>query len=112
MIETALVFMILAVMLLASLIISGLLVKRATYQVIDRFCSYHAVQARRARRPEELGLVPPDFFQRLFRLRDYKPYVLQSLRRAGAVRVTQEGKLYLAEEKLRDSLKCKNLRLP
>jgi hypothetical protein len=107
MIETALVFVVIAMMLFVSLIISGFLFKRAAYQVIDRFCSFDALDAKKARKEEELGLAPRDFFQRLFRPRDYKPYALQSLNRAGVVRVTREGKLYLVEEKLNDNLKCK-----
>ena len=107
MIGTALVFMILALMLFASFMISGYLTRRATYQVIDRFCSYDALEAKKARKVDELGLAPPDFFQRLFRPRDYKPYALQMLSKAGAVRLTREGKLYLVEQKLNEKLKCK-----
>jgi hypothetical protein len=107
MIETAIVFMILAVMLFVSVVVSGVLVKRATFQVIDRFCSYEALNAKKAKKVEVLGLAPPDLFQRIFRPRDYKPYALQSLSRAGFVRVTREGKLYLVEDKLNDNLKCK-----
>lgn len=107
MIETAIAFVALALMLFLTLIISGVLVKRAAYQVIDRFCSFDALEGRKARDVQDLGLAPPDFFQRLFRPRDYKPYALQSLNRAGIVRTTREGKLYLVEEKLNDNLKCK-----
>ncbi len=107
MIETAILFLILAVMLFSSVLVSGWLVKRATFQVIDRFCSYKALNAKKARKVEELGLASPDIFQRLFRPRDYKPYALQVLSRAGLIRVTGEGRLYLMEEKLNDDLKCK-----
>jgi hypothetical protein len=106
MIETAIAFMILGLMLLVSVIISGLLVRRATFQVIGRFCSLEALDPGKARTVEDLGLAPPEFFQRMFRARDYKPHALQSLSKAGIVRSTQEGKLYMTEERLADNLKC------
>jgi hypothetical protein len=106
MIGTVIVFTVLGLMLFMSVIISGLLVKRATYQVIDRFCSFDALEPGKAKNMEQLGLVPPGLFERLFRPRDYKPYALQGLSKAGFVRATQEGKLYLVEEKLNDKLKC------
>jgi hypothetical protein len=107
MIGTALLFILLALLLLGSFMISGLLVRKATYQVVDRFCTYHALAPRKARSIQELGLVPADFWHRMFRPRDYKPYALQFLRKAGVVKMTQDGKLYLAQEKLHDSLKCR-----
>jgi hypothetical protein len=106
-IETAILFLVLMLMIFMSLLISGYLVKRATEEVIGRFCSYDALEIRKARTLKDLGLVPRDFFQRLFRRRDYKPYALQSLSQAGIIRTTQEGKLYLVEERLNDKLKCK-----
>jgi hypothetical protein len=93
-------------MVLVSVIISGLLVRRATFQMIDRFCTFEALDPRKARTVEELGLSPRVFFQRMFRTRDYKPYALQSLSQAGIVRSSQEGKLYMMEEGLADNLKC------
>ena len=107
MIESALILTVLTIMLLASFAISGLLARRAMYQVIDKFCHYDALQASKAKTAEEFGLAPRDFFQRLFRPRDYKPYAVRFLKKAGAIRMTQEGKLYLVEEKLGDNLKCK-----
>jgi hypothetical protein len=106
MIETAIVFAIFVLMLLVSVIISGLLVRRATFQVIDRFCSCEALDARKAKTAEDLGLAPRDAFQRMFRTPDYKPYALQSLSQAGIVSRTQKGKLYMIEERLADNLKC------
>jgi hypothetical protein len=36
----------------------------------------------------------------MFRGRDYKPYALTALMNAGVVKTTEDGKLYLSEEKL------------
>jgi hypothetical protein len=107
MIETAIILVILGLMLFLSVVLSGLLVKRATHQVIDRFCTFEALDIKKARNAQEHGRAPPDLFQRMFRPRDYKPYALQALGRGGFIRMTRDGKLYLVEEKLRDDLKCK-----
>jgi hypothetical protein len=107
MMETAILFLAFLAMILMTLLISGYLVKRAAEEVIGRFCYYGALETKKARTLEDLGLAPLDFFQRLFRRRDYKPYALQSLSQAGIIRSTQEGKLYLVEEKLDENLKCK-----
>jgi hypothetical protein len=106
-IETAILFLVLMLMIFMTVLISGYSVKRAMEEVIGRLCSYDALEFRKARTLKDLGLVPRDLFQRLFRRRDYKPYALQSLSQAGIVRSTQEGKLYLVEDRLNDNLKCK-----
>jgi hypothetical protein len=51
----------------------------------------------------ELGLRPQPFLRRLMHKRDYKPYALTVMIRAGVVLMTDEGKLYLSEEKLASS---------
>ncbi len=107
MIEIGMLYLIILAMLISSFMISGYLGRRATHQVIERFCSYDALEEGRARKAEELGLITPDFYQRFFKPRDYKPYALQFLSKAGVVRVTDENKLYLVEEKLHDEFKCK-----
>jgi len=48
-----------------------------------------------------LGLSSPTFRERLMRFRDYKPAALQGLIRVEIVQVTEEGKVYLSEEKLK-----------
>ena len=105
-IQTILVFTVLALMVLFSIFISAFLSRRAVDQVIDRLCSYHALDPKNARRAEEIGVSRRDFVQRMFRPRDYKPYALQFLKTIGAVLMTKEGKLYLVEEKLGDDQKC------
>jgi hypothetical protein len=107
MIGTAVLFLGFLLMIFMSLVISGYLGKRATEEVISRFCTYDALEIKRARTVEDLGLAPRDFLQRIFRARDYKPYALRFLSQAGIVRKTQEGKLYLVEERPDDKLKCR-----
>lgn len=38
--------------------------------------------------------------ERMMRRRDYKPQALDALMQIGVVKVTEDGKLYLSEEKL------------
>ena len=91
---------------LAIIYIPALMIRRAMVKVIGIFCRYNAVGAGNAKTIDELGLKPPDFFQRLISLRDYKPYALQILRQRGIITSTDDGKLYMMEEKLDTSLKC------
>ena len=105
--ETAIFFLTLSLMVFGIVILSGSRVVRATHEVIDRFYAYNALDARRAKTLKELKLTPPRLFERMFRLRDYKPYVLSALIKEGYVRVAGEEKLYLVEENLTDRLKQK-----
>lgn len=81
--------------------------KRALFKVIGIFCQHEALGMRDAKTLRELGLERPDFVQRMMRPRDYKQYALQILIKRGMVSVTEDGKLYLVEDKLDQSLKCK-----
>jgi hypothetical protein len=81
--------------------------KRAMVKVIRIFCRHNAVGVRKAKTIDELGLRPPDFFQRLLKPRDYKPYALQVLKQTGIVEMTNDGKLYINENKLEERLRCK-----
>lgn len=108
MIENFLILSFLMITLLAAIfVIPGLMMRRAAFKVIKTFCEYDALEAGKARERGELGLNPPDFLGRLFKARDYKPQALQFLNQAGVVRSTEDGRLYMVEEKLDDELKCK-----
>jgi hypothetical protein len=41
--------------------------------------------------------------ERMMRRRDYKPQALDALMQMGVVKVTEDGKLYLSEEKLAET---------
>ncbi len=99
-----------AVVLLGAAMVVGLyvparLTRRAMGQVVRRFYEHKALGARDAKSVDELGLTPPSFLQKMTRTRDYKPNALQVLQQVGAVQMTEEGKLYLVEEKLHQSLR-------
>ena len=76
---------------------------RAFSKVIQIFRENNALDEKNAKTIEELGLTPPSFTQRISRMRDYKPQALDLLRRAEIVQMTEDGKLYLSEDRLASS---------
>jgi hypothetical protein len=76
------------------------LMRRAARQVIKIFRAQNATENKNARTIDELGLRPPGMMERMMRRRDYKPQALNALVQVGVVKVTEDGKLYLSEEKL------------
>jgi hypothetical protein len=102
------VFLFFVLMVLAFagvLYIRAFFTKRAISRVIEIFYQRNAVGINGAKALHELGLEPPDFFQRIMRPRDYKQYALQILIRRGFVLAKEDGKVYLAEERLDDDLR-------
>ena len=81
-------------------IIPRLLLRRAINQVIRIFRQHNATDVKTAKTIDELGLSPPAFMQRMLQGRDYKPYALGALRRSEIIQMTEDGKLYLSEERL------------
>jgi hypothetical protein len=55
----------------------------------------------------ELGLERPDFYQRMTRPRDYKQSALQLLIKRGIIFENEEGRFFMVEEKLDESLRSK-----
>jgi hypothetical protein len=93
--------------LVGAFFVQSLLVKKAMTQVIRIFCLHNALGVKNSKTAEEMGLTPPGLIHRLTRLRDYKPYALNILQQASIVQRTEDGKLYLTEEKLNEDLKCR-----
>ncbi len=69
-------------------------------KVIRVFRNFNALNPKTAQTIEELGLNPKPMLERMFRRRDHKPRALQFMLRVAMVEVTEDGKLYLNEEKL------------
>ena len=100
------VFPVILLILLFLVLLVGipiLMTRRAVSQVVRIFRRVEADSAENAKTIEELGLQPPTLAQRMLRFRDYKPRVLDSLVQAEVVRTTEDGRLYLSEQKLVDS---------
>jgi len=77
--------------------------KRAIPQVIRMFREQNAVGVKNAKTEEELGFKQRSFLEGMFRRRDFKPHALTALIQAEIIQITEDGKLYLLEEKLIDS---------
>ena len=99
-------YALIAVLFVSALFIPVLLTRRAASKVIKIFCRYDALSVKSAKSAEELGLNPPDFFERMFRPRDYKPYALRMLKQQNIVHTTGDGRLYMTQERLTLNLKC------
>jgi hypothetical protein len=89
------------------LYIRTFLTRRAVFKVIEIFHRHNALGMNGAKTPHELGLERPDFFQRMTRLRDYKQNALQILIKEGIILENEDGRLYMAEEKLDENLRSK-----
>ena len=102
------VFLILIFVIIAlggSLYLRAFFTKRAVSKVIEIFYQHNALGMNGAKTLQELGLVRPDFFQRMTRTRDYKQDALQILIRRGIIVQNDDGRLYLVEEKLDQNLR-------
>ena len=97
---------ILAIVIIAALglfVIPRFRMKRAVVQVIQIFRQHSALNEKNARTIDELGLRPRTMMEGMMKGRDFRPYALQALMKAEAILTTEEGKLYLSEDKLYSS---------
>lgn len=113
--DSARVFLFFVVMVLAFagvLYIRAFFTRRAIFKVIEIFYQHNALGIKGAKTLHELGLERPDFFQRMTKPRDYKQYALQILIKRGIILESEDGKVYLAEERLDQDLRNKRNNLP
>jgi hypothetical protein len=104
------VILFLIIMILAfvgSLYIRAFLTKRAIFRVINIFYQHKALGMNSAKTLHQLGLERLDFLQRMTRRRDYKQNALQILIQRGIIFMNEDGRLYMAEEKLDEHLRGK-----
>ena len=80
--------------------LSRILMAKAIRSLIGTLREAGATSSASARTAEELNLRPKSTLRDFRVLRDYGPYALQILIRAGVVEVTEDGKLFLSEERL------------
>lgn len=100
-VETVIVIILIFVLLLALMfIIPRWRLKRAIRQVIQIFRKHNATDRKNAKTIDELGLRPPGVMEGMFRGRDFKPYALSALIKAEIIQRTEDGKLYLSEDRL------------
>ena len=94
------------------LYIRAFFTRRAIFKVIEIFYQHNALGIKGAKTLHELGLERPDFFQRMTKPRDYKQYALQILIKRGIILESEDGRVYLAEERLDQDLRNKRNNLP
>ncbi len=98
--EILIIIVLIAGMLAAVFLIQNFMLKRALKKVIDVFRRHGALQAGSAKTLEELGLGPKSFMTKMTTLRDYRPEALKVLIERDVILSTDEGKLYMREERL------------
>ena len=86
--------------ILAMIIVPQWRLKRTIPGVIRTFREANATSEKNAKTLEELGLKPRGMMEGMFRGRDYRQYAVTALMRAEIVIMTEDGKLYLSEERL------------
>ena len=105
------VLILLAIFGITLFILPRFMLKRAMSQVIRVFRARCSLSKESAKTVEELGLKSHSFMERFMKPRDYKPYALQILAKQGILCQTEDGRLYLSEEKLNEVQEQKKLPL-
>jgi hypothetical protein len=96
-----LLIVLLVILFLAGIIfIPQLMMRRAIKQVIAIFRKHGATAANSAKHIDEMGIKPQGMFSMNFGLRDYKYHAVQALIKGEVVTVTEDGKVYLQENKV------------
>jgi hypothetical protein len=101
--EVLIIILLIIIVIVAMLVIPQWLTKRAIPQVIRIFREKNAIGIKNAKTVDELGLRPRGMMEQMFRRRDYKQYALTALMRVEIIQMTEDGRLYLSEEKLSES---------
>ena len=95
-----LIVVLVVLLLLAFFIVPQWRLRRAIRQVIRILREYNAINIKNAKMVDDLGLRPRRMLEGMFKGRDYKQYALRALMRAEIILTTEDGKLYLSEDKL------------
>ena len=98
--STVIIIALVVVALVAMIFIPQWRLKRAIPQVLRAFREANANSEKNAKTLDELGLKPRGMMEGMFRGRDYRQYAVQALMRAEIINMTEDGKMYLSEEKL------------
>ena len=93
------IILIVLLMLVAMIFIPQYMTRRAVLKVLRIFRQQNAIGMKNARTVDELGLRPRSMLQSIGRGRDYKSKALEALIRADVVQMTEDGRLYLSEDK-------------
>lgn len=102
-----LVFFLMIMAFVGVLYVRAFLARRAIFRVIEIFRQHGAMGINGAKTLQELGLQRLDFIQRIMKPRDYKQDALQMLIKKGILLQNGNGKVYLDEGRLDETLKKK-----
>jgi len=99
------VYALIFILIFAAIAVSApaIIAKRTLGKIIAIFRRHGATDAAHAKSRYELGLEKKGFMKEIMSpsFRDHKPKVLESLISSYVVRITDDGKLYLEESKLK-----------
>jgi len=95
-----LIVLIVVFALVALFIIPQWRLRRAIRQVMRILREHSAIDIKHAKTVDDLGLKPRHMLEGLLKGRDYKQYAVRALMKAGIIQTTEDGKLYLSEDKL------------
>ena len=98
--EVLVIVLLVAIMLVAMFFIPQWRGKRAVRQVIQMFRGYSAIDTKSAKAPEDLGFKHRGMLEGLLRGRDFKQDALRALMRTEIIQATEDGRLYLSEDRL------------
>jgi hypothetical protein len=99
---TLVILLVLGGLIVGATYLSRFLLRKAVRDVVSLFRRQGATSPATAATLEELGLARSPF-DRIFRLRDYRPTALRLLAQANIIRNAEEGRLYLSEDELKRS---------
>jgi hypothetical protein len=88
------------IFLLVMLFLPSFMINLNVPKVIKILRKHSATRPETAKIPKEMGLAQPSFVERLWKLRDYKPRALQFLLQYEIVQMTDDGRVFLSEDKL------------
>ena len=91
--------LILILLLALAFVGSNFMMRRALKAVIKMFRKGDALSPETAKFAEDLGFKKKSFLQ-FKALRDYKPTAMNILMRAEVIQTTEDGKVYLSEDRL------------
>ena len=101
--DILIIILLIIIALVAMFVVPQWRLKRAIPQVIRIFREKSAIGIKNAKTVDELGLRTQGMAVQIFKRRDYKQYALSALMRAEIIQMTEDGRLYLSEEKLSES---------
>lgn len=98
--DVVIIVLIAIVFVAMALVLPQWMLLRTVPKVIRIFRAHNAIGEKNAKTIGELGLHPKTIFERMLKMRDYKPRTLQFLLKTTVIEMTEDGKVYLSEENL------------